>query len=512
MRLPAYLFAVLVGTVVGLLTGVAPGMLTLITVAVVGVLLGHRPVLLLGVFLVIEEVYPDTLYFYQAGRLLTTGHQLYGRIMGVTPALVLLGLGLVTLLHGKGVATKTRIHAHGTDGLGLACVAMMLWCAGLSLAQEKRDLSGQALIGITFNTLDAISPWLLILVAYALTLLTLRRGNGRERLAKVTAAALIAKGALALVVLSTSGGTTIDGQRYLVYYDAALPMLAGAVIVGYLAASRVDLPYRKLVFVAAAIIVVLSFRRAVWLAVAIGIVVLPLIRHRGVVVARLLIVLCVLGVSLNLLPEKTRDAAFSRVTSAVEVFRGTGSEDSAQNHENDIERGYDLARKNAYLGVGVRASQPRGFASFDSVVLYVHNDFLQVWLLFGVPGLLLYASILSVLGRRAVRLLRRGDLGVLDASAAAFGLLVAVPVMTAPFISTTVRWPIMVGLVGAVLRARLTEPRPEPPVNRADTQSGPAPALTPSSPLRAAPVAALSPSVAQAQLTTTGAPARLRQP
>jgi O-antigen ligase len=461
--LPVRLLAVLVGASIGLLIGVAPSLLVLITVAVVGLLLGHRPALLLGVFLVVEEAYPDTAYFIQAGRLLTTGHQIYGRIMGIAPALVLLGLGLVALLYGKGSAAKTKLRVHGTDGLGLACIAMMLWSAGLSLTQEKRDFSGSALLGISLNTLDAISPWLLVLIAYALTLLTLRTREGRDRLPKVIAAALIAKGALAIVVLATTGGTTIDGQRYLVYYDAALPMLAGAFIVGYLAASRIDLPYRKLVFVGAAIIVILSFRRSVWLAVAVGVVVLPLLRHRGVVVARLLIVLCVLGVSLNLLPATARDAAFSRVTSAVEVFRGTGSEDSAENHEKDIERGFALAQDNAYLGVGVRAAQPRGFASFDSHVLYVHNDFLQVWLLFGLPGLLLYASILLVLGRRAGRLLRRGQLSALDASAAAFGLLLAVPVMTAPFISTTVRWPIMVGLVGAILRARLTEPPDDVP-------------------------------------------------
>jgi O-antigen ligase len=507
-----YLLALLVGAVVGLLTGMAPGMLSLLSVAVVGVLLGHRPVLLLVVFLVIEEVYPGSSYFAQAGPLLTTGYEIYGRIMGVTPALVLLGLGLVTLLVAKRDGVQARLRTHGTDGVGVACAAMILWSAGLSLSQEQRDFSPSALLGIALNTLDAISPWLLLLLAYTLTLLTLRTHEGRSRLPKALAVALIGKGALALVVLLSSGGTTIDGQRYLVYYDAALPMLAGAFVVGYLAASRVELPYRKLVFLAAAIIVVLSFRRAVWLAVAVGAVLLPLIRRRGVVVARLAILVCLLGVSLNLLPAKTRDAAFSRVSSAIEVVRGTGTEDSALNHEKDIERGYALARENPYVGVGVRAPQPRGFASFESSSLYIHSDFLQVWLTFGLPGLLVYASLLLVLGARAVRLLREHELGVLEASAAAFGLLLAVPAVTAPFVSTTVRWPIMIGLAGAIMRARLTGEAEDHEVSRGGTRSGLDPDPMPSSRRHADLVAALSTSAAGAQPATPAAPERRRAP
>lgn len=456
-----------VGGLVGLLAAGAPTLLFLAVAGLTGLLLGRRPTLLLAVFLLVEETYADTPYYNQAGPLLTTGHPLYKEIKGVTPALLLLGLGLVMLRRDDRHDRAARRAAGTPDWLLIVGCALLAWTATLSLAQERQDFAAGSVVDIAGNTLAATMPWLLLLLAYAVAVHTLRRPGGRDALMRMLGIVLLVKGTLALVVLATTGGTVIDGQRYLVYYDAALPMLAGMAVVGYLVASGGNARYRRLVLGAAAVIVVFSFRRSVWAAMAIGVALLPLVRQRAALVFRLGCLAAVMLVGMSLLPKQAKQSAFNRVGSAVSVARGTGTEDSAVNHQKDIEIGYRIARDNPYGGIGVWAAQRREFASKDQGRLYVHNDLLQQWLRFGLPGITLYLLLLAVLAVRAFRVLRRsGDLTVVDAASAALGLLLIVPVMTAPFLTDTARWPVVVALAAAALRANLTTPTdPEPSVD-----------------------------------------------
>jgi O-antigen ligase len=466
-----------IGGLVGLLAAGAPALLFLGAAGLAGLLLGRRPMLLLAVFLLVEETYVDTPYYIQAGPLLTTGHSLYQEIKGVTPALLLLSLGLV-MLSRDDRQSRGRPGGRTPDGLRVVLLALLAWSATLSLAQERRDFATGSVVDIVSNTLAAVMPWLLMLLAYAVAVHAIRRPGGREALMRMLGGVLLIKGGLGLAVLATTGGTVIDGQRYLVYYDAALPMLAGMAIVGYLAASRADLPYRKLVLAAAAVIVVFSFRRSVWSAMALGIALLPLVRQRAAVVVRLACLAAVMLVGVALLPQSAKQSAFKRVGSAVSDARGTGNEDSAVNHQKDVEVGFRIAKDNPYTGIGVWAAQRREFASHDAGRLYVHNDLLQQWLRFGLPGIVLYLLLLGVLAARAFRVLTRTrDLSVVDAASAALGLLLVVPVMTAPFITDTARWPVVVALAAAALRVNLTAVAEPEPAHEAAAPDGRVPVL-----------------------------------
>ncbi len=458
--LRATAIGLLAGAGIGLLAARAPALLALGVIAVLGLSLGRKPALLLSLFLVVDQTYAGTRYFDEIGKLVTTGHQLYEPIKGVSPALLLLLLGLAMQLYaGRGIHAA-KLHTHGLDGVGIVVVGLLVWTLMLSLAQEQADFSAGSFLRIATNSLAAVLPWLLILVTYALAIRMLREPGGRAELARVIAGALILKGLLGLAVLLTTQGAVVDGQRYVVYYDAALPMVAGMTIVAFLLASRHPVPWRKVILFLAGTIVVFSFRRSVWSAMAVAVVVLPLVRQRTIVVRRILAVATVSALVFLLLPASIKHAAFSRIGSAVSVAQGTGDEESAQHHKKDVERGYRIAQENAWKGVGVRAPQRREFAYQNINRVYVHNDPLQVWLRLGLPGIVLYLMLLAVLCWRGIGTLRRGGaLSILDAGCATYAVVCLVAVMPAPFISDTTRWPVFIGVVAAVLRTSATDAR-----------------------------------------------------
>lgn len=451
---------ILTGAAVGMFAAKAPSLLMLVVIACIGMALGRRPVLLLGLFLMIDQTYTGTRYYAEIGPLVTTGHQLYEPVKNVPPALLLILLALGIQLYSGRRIPSAKLRTHGLDLFGGVLVALLLWTAMLSLVQEEVDFSAGTMLRIATNTLNATVPWLLALAAYAVAVRLLREPDGRAQLARVVAAALILKGVLGLLVLLTTQGAVIDGQHNVVYYDAALPMVAGMAIIGFLLASQRDVPWRKTILLLAGTIVLFSFRRCVWSAMFLAVALLPLIRMRSIVVQRIATAVAVSLLLVLVLPTTVKRSAFSRVGSAVSVAQGTGNEESAQHHKKDVARGYQIAQEHAFIGIGVRAPQRREFAFQDTKTLYVHNDPLQVWLRLGLPGVVLYVMLLGVLCWRGVATLRRpGVLSVLDAGCATFAVVCLVPVVTAPFISETARWPVLIGIVAAVLRTSATDAR-----------------------------------------------------
>lgn len=448
----------LLGAMVGRLSIASPELLVLAVICAGGLLLGQRPALVLALFVVIDESYAGTWYFSQIGPLVTTGHQLYQPVKGIPPSLLIVSLALAMLLYsGRGIAS-VKLRTHGLDAAGITLVGLILWSAALSLAQEKMDFSPGTMMMIAVNTLTAILPWLMALIAYAIAIRMFREPGGKAAFARVLAGALILKGVLGLAVLMTTQGAIIDGQANIVYYDAALPMVAGMAIIGFLLGSDRGVRRRNLLLFLAATIVVFSFRRAVWSAVAVATVLLPLVRQRTVVIKRVAVAALVIMLTMLVLPSSIRDSTFKRVGSAVSVAQGTGEEESAQHHKNDVERGYRIAQEHVWLGVGMRSPQRPEFAFQDTKALYVHNDFLQIWLLLGLPGLVMFVMLFAALCWRGVRTLTRGGrVSTLDAGCAAFAIVCVVPMMTAPFVSTAARWPVLIGVVAAVLRTNATD-------------------------------------------------------
>ena len=129
----------------------------------------------------------------------------------------------------------------------------------------------------------------------------------------------------------------------------------------------------------------------------------------------------------------------------VRAVRGTSLPwDSAANHVQDLVTGWHYASAAPFLGVGVRSPQLPGLAA-PGPSFYVHNEFLYDWLRWGLPAVVLVIALVGAGILAGLRVLR-GDASSSEVAAATILLIQPVTLMTAPFLATTARWPILFGM------------------------------------------------------------------
>jgi O-antigen ligase len=126
---------------------------------------------------------------------------------------------------------------------------------------------------------------------------------------------------------------------------------------------------------------------------------------------------------------------------------------SAQGHVSDIDLGWRYALEAPWEGIGSRHSQLPGAAAADASVVYLHNEWLLDWLRYGVVGVVLVTALMGLLAAGAIMTFRRGAASLPQTAAAMFVLMVPISCVTAPFLSTTNRWPSFVGIAAGVLVA-----------------------------------------------------------
>lgn len=450
------------GALLGLIVGTAAvqeqTLIALVAVCAAAIIFGSRPILLIGLVVLIDENSPGSPYFERSPSVLTAGWQLYERrTAGFSPAFALL------VVTGVAIAIRMVVSRHkphlARAREGDAAVAILIGLSALagtmSLLQEDGAITPRTAVHLLDNAIIAALPWLTVLLAYEVCVHELRTPDFPRKLARMLAAALIAKGLLGLGVLVVHGGATVDAQNHVIFYDAALPAVAASCLLGYLLAPA-SRRARLWCVASSASIVVLSFRRAIWLALVAGFLLLPLARNRTYVLARVVGVMAVGAIIVAVLPAGVRSTAFGRVGAAVSVVETGRGESSAKAHESDVKLGLQAAKEHPIAGLGVRATQLKTLVFQDAPALYVHNDFLQTWLRYGLAGLLGLLLLLAVAGHRAWRVLSGTEsLSALSAAAAAFCLTVAVPLMTAPFLTKTWRWPMFLGFALAAVRVEL---------------------------------------------------------
>ena len=413
-----------------------------------GALVCRPELVVLALFLAVEEL-PDLSTFYlDAPRALTAGTEVYRLRLAGTP-LPLLVLGAAALLLFLRRSSPDIAPPRWNRPTVVALVSLSSWCALLSVVQDE----DRQLLSVGAHAVSSAGPWLAALAAYVIGTVVVR--DRRHLLAYSIGGALLAKAVLGVTMEILTGGVTVDSQRFVIFYDAALPTLAAAVLVGRLLTDRRIWPGERLVALAATVVVLLSFRRAVWMFVAVAFVAVPLVRRRAIVARRALAVLACGAAVLALAPGGLRGPVVGRVLEAVNVVQGETSErNSSQLHFDDLTVGLKLARAEPWTGIGVRAWQPPGLAltAAPGRYLYVHNDLLQTWLRFGLPGVILLGLLFVHLGWRSLRVLGApGRLDLLDATGAVFAGGVLIPAMTAAFVTTTWRFPAFLGLAAAVL-------------------------------------------------------------
>jgi len=339
----------------------------------------------------------------------------------------------------------------GLDPLGAAVlfclVALFLWTSLSGIVA-----SGSVLAGVNQEG----KPFLILLAGFAVGFLGLDPNRPDRYLHRAVGVALVALAVLGGAGLAL-GTVSLDlASGYPPFYDAALPALAAAVVLALVFTARHPSPRLTFVVgVAALAIAVISLRRNVWVGAGIALVVALAITYRRAPAMRRILVAVGAAVPLLLVVPGVAAEIGTRLYDTL-IALTDNADASTKGHVSDLEVGWRSALDAPLQGIGPRHAQLPGLAAADSSQIYVHNEFLLDWLRFGLVGMLLVVLLVVLLVRAAAGLLRhRTDAGPVALTAAMFVLIVPISLMTAPFLSTTSRWPALLGIAaGALLAAR----------------------------------------------------------
>ncbi len=236
------------------------------------------------------------------------------------------------------------------------------------------------------------------------------------------------------------------------YYDSSYIYFIG--IAATLVLFRaVDIGILRVPFVVVSVLViVLSFRRGSMLAVGITLIVTGLVSGK----TGFRTSIWAAGASILALELAAPGLVYNHLEHLVTYFTGSTGQDPNVNY-----RKYETA--NAWLNVdrhwlwGIGPSAPWVvYRTFDGKFQalgpdYLHNSYLWVWLRYSIFGVALFIAFLAT---PAIVMIRRSAPVVTTAvGASMIGLAVAL--VTASSLTTTTRWPLMVGLfLGLGLAAR----------------------------------------------------------
>lgn len=405
--------------------------------AVLGLIAWWPIAVIVVLLLVAQEIDPDSGY----DGLATLGHQLY--FMGRFPAMLPLAVvaAAVAFVRGRSL-TKLRLTAAGKIALGIAA-ALVIVTGIVALIHGASLLSA-------FN--QHSRPFALLLFGVLLGLMLHVLPREVRMVQAGTAAAFYALLALAVVAVAVGWSADPRISSYFLFYASALPAVASALLLALLLGDWGDARLVMATVAFAAVIITLtSFRRNVWLAAAAVLLIAVLVhRARRAILRR--IGFMTVGLSLVLLVWPGLRAAVSeRVLGAIAVLGGQASDSSTQGHIADLVIGWSHVKRNFWTGIGPDAPQLPGFAASGSARIYVHNEWLLDWLRFGLIGPVLVTLLVALMVVMAVSVLRNDDGNLVVRTAALFALIAPLCMMTAPFLSTTSGWPLLVGLSVGVL-------------------------------------------------------------
>lgn len=368
------------------------------------------------------------------------------------------------------VVVGLRLRAQGAPKLTrIAWVAIGL-IVGLALVMIVAGLiDGQSLFSaINQNARPCFAVFAGVVVGVGLR--TLPPDESR-RIVWITAVTMIALavGAFVMAIFDLPADGRVS--RFYVYGDSALPALAVAIVFA-LVVTRRRWDWRLgLVTAASLVIVVFSFRRGVWLSAAFPVLAaLVLFSARLRSARRIAVGLAALAVFVIAVPGLGADVTTRLVGGPPRHTIGIGGRQiddpsgdvaagSAEGHVEDLKLGWHLVQENFWTGLGPRAPQPEGLAAKASTRIYVHNEWLLDWLRYGPIAALLVVAFAVVLMWMAVASFRRRGSPLVEPTAALFALSTPANLMLFPFLTTTVRWPLLVGLaIGVLGLARVEEP------------------------------------------------------
>jgi hypothetical protein len=410
----------------------------LILGAIVTAALVSQPTASIAVLLVLaQELATGGGGFADQFPLLALGHQVYFMTFARLPAIEIIAVvaTIIALLRlGREAVGSIMLHALAVIGVVTVATFAFAWGSGMSLASS---LGGP------------IRPGVLVAAGLVLAATARAQPGGWKRVGIWVGWAFVAESLLGTYALAT--GRAPDSIS--VFYDSALPAFAAAALFGCLARPTARRLTRVGTYAALSAIVVLSGRRNVWLAAVVVGLIVAFVRRRGIrAVALTATVGGLAAAAIWFTDPGILIETVARARDAWLTVRGSGAEVATEGHISDIRYGLMYAHQAGFWGYGYSHETFPGFVFQDTGIMYVHNEFLLAWLRYGKPGLVLSVGSIIMAMVASRRSLRSSEAHAV--AGAALIWMTPICCMSAPFLSTTGRWPLLFGLaLGAAIQS-----------------------------------------------------------
>jgi len=421
-------------------TGHSSLLLTL-GIAVVGsaALLRWPALTVVALLLVCEELDPTGGFGAGGSGLLFIGHQLYFKTFSRVSLLTL--VAIVACARVAVIDPPRRLRS-----TSLFLVALMgfwyvatVWIGGAALTSA---INQDARFALLFVLAFVIGAW-----------------AGEQENWKARSITLMQWGFTIMALIGGYLAATGQGQAQtgvnIIFYDAALGALAGAVALSVvLAPSRSRTGQIWWLGAAALIVVVLSSRRDVWAAMIVALLVgLAVARDRARLVLRGLGLVLAAIVLLAVVAPSVLTEIGHQLSAIWGATQGSAADNSTQGHLSDISVGLTAVLAHPISGIGA-GGHLAGLVVETPGTLYIHNQVLESWLRFGIVGGILVIAVQVALVAQGISILRRQGADITVSWAGLFLIMAPVTMLTAPFFTEPQRWPALAGFAAGLIAAR----------------------------------------------------------
>jgi O-antigen ligase len=375
-----------------------------------------------------------------ASGLLFLGHQIYFKTFARLSLLTLVALfALARVLTAERPARPQRTAAILVLAFG-AYVVGLVWVDGTSLTSAVNQ---DARFAILFGSCFAVG------VAAAGS-----RDWARNAI-PILQWVLSGMALIGLYLAATGQGDASTGGS-IIFYDAAMGAIAGAAVLAVFLSPPAERNWR-LWWVAGAglLVVVLAARRDVWAAMIVALLLaLAITRDRMRLLLRMLAAVAVALLALAVLLPSVVGEVGHQLSAIWGATQGSAADASVQGHLSDISIGWSAVKASPISGVGPNG-HVAGLVVQGPGPLYIHNQVLESWLRFGLIGAILVVAVQLVILLQGLTVLRRPQLEFTRRWAALLLVMAPVAMQTAPFLTTTQRWPAILGFAAGLLAPTL---------------------------------------------------------
>jgi O-antigen ligase len=439
---PAIIAGAVLAAGAGLAISTGHGALVLVAgiTAVGAVALLRWPALtFLALLLVCQELEPTGGFGAGGSGLLFIGHQLYFKTFSRVSLLTLVAVAACARVAVTGPPRRLR-------SASLLLVALMgFWYVATAWI-------GGAAVTSAFNQDGRFA--LLFVLAFVLGAWAGEQEDWRARSITLMQWGFTIMALIGGYLAATGQGQAQTGVN-IIFYDAALGALAGAVVLSVVLAPSKSRTWQIWWLGAAAlIVVVLSARRDVWAAMIVALLVgLSVARDRARLVLRGVGLVLGTLVLLAIFAPSVLTEIGHQLSAIWGATQGSAADNSTQGHLSDISVGLNAVLAHPISGIGA-GGHLAGLVVEAPGSLYIHNQILESWLRFGIVGGVLIIAVQVALAAQGISILRRQAGNISISWAGLFLIMAPISMLTAPFFTEPQRWPALAGFAAGLITAR----------------------------------------------------------